>query len=68
MSEYAEARRLEQIKGSIAEAIRERFQLMSDAVAALNQHVRECRECNVTATPYKLCPTGNRLFNAALSA
>ena len=39
MSEYAEARRLEQIKGSIAEAIRERFQLMSDAVAALNQQI-----------------------------
>ncbi len=60
--------RLRQIKGSIADAIRERVQPISDAIASLNDHLKDCRECNANETPYKLCPTGNRLFNAVLDA
>ena len=60
------SRQLEQIKGSIADAIRERFERISDRVKELNTHLQQCPDCQHEVPPYRLCPTGNRLFMQAL--
>jgi predicted RNA-binding Zn ribbon-like protein len=57
-----------QIKGQIAEAIRERLAKMTAAVDELNDHLRQCKDCQASAAPYRLCGTGYRLFNATLNA
>lgn len=61
-----EAQRLEQIKGSIADAIRERLERIGARIGALSDHLAHCPDCQAKEPPYHLCGTGNRLFQQAM--
>jgi len=64
----AEGKRWDQIKGSIADAIRGRVDCIKGHVDELQAHLATCSDCDTTAAPYRLCGTGNRLLNAVLEA
>ena len=59
-------RQWDRIKGSIADAIRERIERIDARVQALNDHLVECPDCQTALPPYRLCGTGNRLLMQAL--
>lgn len=63
-----QAKRWQEIKGSIADAIRERLEKLTSAVDELDAHMAGCKECQTCEIPYRLCPTGNRLFQNTLTA
>lgn len=56
------------IKGQIAAAINERLEQIDAAVKELSDHLANCKQCQATEAPFKLCGTGNRLFLAAINA
>lgn len=57
---------LRQIKGSIADAIRERVERISKRIDDLAAHLAHCPDCQTESPPYRLCGTGNRLFNLVI--